>query len=324
VDFCQEEQADSLICWLWTDSDELRPAVALAGPRFANSSVDQGGHQMRPACRSHSRVFVITLALCLLAPLLTARAEAGHRRHVSWSMGWHHPFHFGVRWAPAFYVHSYPVGWGPRLAGLPAGTDVGAMRLKVKPKKTEIFLDGEYVGRSGQFDGYPGFLWLDRGSHTLVFYREGYRTFSRAFEVRAGMVTEVRVEMEPGETLPPEQFLPPPRRSEPGRTPAAPRSSLPRPTPPVERGDGQGRDLRAAGARIRIAVEPRDASVYLDGRFLGTGEELSRLHGGLMLDAGEHLLEVVHPEFLTDRTSFRAKEGEEIELRVTLDGEAKT
>lgn len=279
---------------------------------------------MTRSSRSRSRVLMIALLFGLLSPLLVTPAEAGHRSHFSWSIGFHHPLHFGVHWAPAFYVHRYPLAyWGPQPVTVAARTDVGAIRLRVRPKKTEIFLNGEYVGRAGQLDGYPGYLWLDEGSHTLVFYREGFRTFSRTFEVRGGMVTEVRVDMEPGETLPPEEFLPPVRQPGPERPSAEPRSRAPRPERPLDRDAGEALDLRAEGARIRVAVEPGDASVYLDGRFLGTGEDLSRLHGGLMLDAGEHVLEVVHPEYLSDRVSFRAKSGEELELRVTLDAQSE-
>ena len=43
-----------------------------------------------------------------------------------------------------------------------------------------------------------------------------------------------------------------------------------------------------------------------------------------MLDAGEHQLEVLHPDYLPDRLTFRVTAGEEIELRVTLDDAAET
>jgi hypothetical protein len=280
---------------------------------------------MRRSGPLYSRVTLLALALAIALSLGSGPAEAGHRSHVSWSISFQHPFWFGAYWSPTFYVHSYPMGfWGQPVA-VPVRDDVGAIRLRVRPKKTEVFVNGEPIGRSGQYDGYPGFLWLDEGTHTLVFYREGFRTFRRSFEVRAGMVTEVRVEMEPGEARPPEEFFGPrrPVAERPGAgPPAAP--SPPRVVPPEAGGPGDSLDLRAEGARIRIAVEPNDASVYLDGRFLGTGEELARLHGGLMLDAGEHLLEVVHPDYLPDRVSFRAKAGEEIELRVSLHDRTET
>lgn len=282
---------------------------------------------MRRSGSLYSRVTLLALAFALLLSLAPDPADAGHRSHVSWSIGFHHPLWVGAYWSPTFYVHRYPMTyWSARPVAVPVRDDVGAIRLRVRPKKTEVFLNGEPIGRSGQYDGYPGFLWLDEGTHTLVFYRQGFRTFRRSFEVRSGMVTEVRVEMEPGETRPPEEFFEMPRQ------PATPRPRAEAPAgpprgrvvPPAGSSQGGSLDLRAEGARIRIAVEPSDASVYLDGRFLGTGEELSRLHGGLMLDAGEHLLEVVHPEYLPDRVSFRAKAGEEIELRVTLDDRTET
>lgn len=282
---------------------------------------------MKQTGRLQSRLTLMALTFALVLPLsMSGPVEAGHGSHISWSIGYHHSSWFGAHWAPAFYVHRYPMTyWGARPVAVPVRDDVGAIRLRVRPKKTEVFLDGEPIGRSGQFDGYPGFLWLDEGTHTLVFYREGFRTFRRSFEVRAGMVTEVRVEMERGETRPPDEFIGPPGRSAADLPSAAgPPGATAPVAPPALRGEGDSLDLRAAGARVRIAVEPTDASVYLDGRFLGTGEDLSRLHGGLLLDAGEHLLEVVHPDYLPDRVNFRSKVGEEIELRVTLDDQPET
>ena len=55
------------------------------------------------------------------------------------------------------------------------------------------------------------------------------------------------------------------------------------------------RDVRSQPGVLMLHVEPNDASVYLDGRFIGTGEELSRLRSGLIVDVGSHRLEVVRP-----------------------------
>jgi len=163
---------------------------------------------MTATSRPSFRFALVVLSLGLLLPLVPGRAEAGHGGGFSVSIGFPYSFHFGHPYFPSFHVSYHPYSyWGYYPAAVPTRNDLGAIRLKVRPKKTEIFLDGDYLGRAGQYDGYPGYLWLEQGSHTLVFYRQGFRTFARSFEVRAGMITDVRVEMEPGETRTPEELL---------------------------------------------------------------------------------------------------------------------
>ena len=66
---------------------------------------------------------------------------------------------------------------------------------------------------------------------------------------------------------------------------------------------------------------PADASIYLDGRFLGTGEELARLHSSLLVDAGSHRLQVVRPGYESVEKEFVAVAGEVVELKLKLDEE---
>jgi hypothetical protein len=65
-------------------------------------------------------------------------------------------------------------------------------------------------------------------------------------------------------------------------------------------------------------VTPEDASVYLDGRFLGTGRELARLRAGLIVDAGEHTLQVVRPGREEQSRTFRIDAGRDLELGIEL------
>jgi hypothetical protein len=78
-------------------------------------------------------------------------------------------------------------------------------------------------------------------------------------------------------------------------------------------------DARTEPARLRLSVQPPDAAVYLDGRFLGTGEELGQVRAGLIVDAGEHELQVTRPGYEPETTTFEAEAGEEVELTVELE-----
>jgi hypothetical protein len=48
---------------------------------------------------------------------------------------------------------------------------------------------------------------------------------------------------------------------------------------------------------LRVHATPGDAAVYLDGEFLATADDLSRLSGGIPVALGEHTLEVVRPGY---------------------------
>jgi hypothetical protein len=58
----------------------------------------------------------------------------------------------------------------------------GALRLKVKPDKASVYLDGEYVGLVNQYDGVFHKLHLDGGNHRVEIQALGYRTLT--FNVR--------------------------------------------------------------------------------------------------------------------------------------------
>lgn len=91
-----------------------------------------------------------------------------------------------------------------------------------------------------------------------------------------------------------------------------------------DRGGRSDRDMREDGGmgdrgRLRLQVEPEDASVYLDGKFVGTGTDLELLRGGLPVSEGEHTLSVVRPGRRSEEREFRIKVGQEIKIEVELD-----
>jgi hypothetical protein len=67
-------------------------------------------------------------------------------------------------------------------------------------------------------------------------------------------------------------------------------------------------------------VTPGDASVYLDGRFVGTGEEVGQ-SDGLTLGAGDHTLSIVRPGRRAEERHFTAKAGEDTTLSIDLQNE---
>ena len=82
---------------------------------------------------------------------------------------------------------------------------------------------------------------------------------------------------------------------------------------------GEGLDARGEPARVHLEIAPEDASVYLDGRFIGTGRELARLRSGLIVDAGLHTIEVVRPGYEPTERSIEVEPGGEERIDVELE-----
>ena len=293
----------------------------------------------------------------------------GHHGHH----GYHHGY-YGYPWYPYYgsywsFYFGYPWGWGPWYSyggpyyGYRGGyydeAVMGAMDLDVSPGRTEVYLDGQFLGTVDSFDGWPQYLWLEKGTYDLVLYLDGFRTVARQVTIYPGVVLDVGDRLEPGESVRPEDLATKTHerrdariaqdremREQAARDRAAERERTAeqermeewreiarerlgetedeqlddgREEEPVRQGTAEGTlDVRGEPGRVRLAVEPGDASIYLDGRFIGTGEDIARLHAGLLVDPGEHRVAVVRPGRQSAERDFRVEAGEEVELDIEL------
>lgn len=262
----------------------------------------------------------------------------------------HYPYYRYSRRHYPFYAYSYPfysswywwgrpIYYGYRIAEDYLGGEAGALDLDVKPEKAEVWVDGEYVGIADNFDGFPRYLWLPKGDHRLVFFLEGYKTAAREFSVGGGVVLRVKTKLDRGESKPAQEFFPKSSERAEARQKAdderrapwryenregADESVEPRAEP--RGGDEPWRqeraresaDFRSEPARLVLTITPSDAVAYLDGRLLGSGEELSRLHSALLIDVGEHLLEITRPGYESEAINFTAGAEKDVELDVDL------
>lgn len=193
-----------------------------------------------------------------------------------------------------------------------AGADLGALNLVIKPKKSEVYLDGRFVGRAKDFDGYPGYLWLEEGTYEITLVRDGYVTFADRVVIRTGQIIDMELRLQQGLSTPPRPPLAP--IVEPG--PAAQEEVA---TAQEEASSpGIGQDVRATPGQLELVLQPLDASVYLDGRLLGSGQELAALHAGLIVDPGAHSLSIVRPGYDEQRLDFEVESGQTVSLQVTL------
>lgn len=253
--------------------------------------------------------------------------DSGYRPTHSYGHGYGYGYY--RPYYPYFPGHPYYYGgYGVGVGFGYASYDSGALDLDVKPKKTEVYIDGNYIGVVDKYDGFPRYLWLRKGTYEISFYLDGYETVTRVVTVYPGLVIDIKDRMTPGEGLRPEpRESPQPEygtedeRGEDARDSYSDPGMRRRDVSPSQRQERSYRpgDFRSEPARLALQVHPADASVYLDGRFLGSGAELARLHSSLVIDPGEHVLQVLRPGYRDQELRFEARPGEEVELDVELD-----
>jgi len=73
-------------------------------------------------------------------------------------------------------------------------------------RKSEILgLRWEDVDQAaGSFDGWPNYLWLQKGTYDIVFYKEGFKTLARQSTIYPGLVITLVDRLEPGPSVRPD------------------------------------------------------------------------------------------------------------------------
>ncbi len=289
-------------------------------------------------------------ALLTLAVWVPEEASAGgrghhgvrghHHRHFSIGFGFGYPgYYYRPYYRPYYSRYGYyspyrygygPYGYRPYVYVRDGESHVprGGIDLNVKPKKnTQVWIDGNYVGLAKSFDGWPDYLWLPKGEYKLVLFSPGYQTVERDLTIYPGVVIDFKLHLAPGESTPPQELAP--AKSETELPASFPRArDLPRTDVAAVDATGSStasvrvRDVPGTPGRLQLAVTPSDASVYLDGRFVGRGKEIAEDQHGLAIEPGEHLLEVVRPGHEPESLAFDATSGEIVELEVRLTTES--
>ena len=262
----------------------------------------------------------------------------GHDRTVVVGGWWVDPWYYGPHWGlwsswwwpwrPAYPGYGYYDDYdryGAREQGY------GALDLDLWPEEVEVWVDGERIGTADDFDGFPSFLWLPHGTYDVAFYLPGFKTLARQYSIYSGVIVDVEDRMERGESVHPNDLASTStvnrdariqrnrEREEAARAREEWRERRDRREPAVDDEDLPVEDGREAVGRLHLRVSPGDASVYLDGNFVGTGREVEQLSAGLVLSPGTHRVEVVRPGYEPEEVSFDSDPGEALELRVDLD-----
>ncbi|MEM8932217.1 MAG: PEGA domain-containing protein [Acidobacteriota bacterium] len=271
--------------------------------------------------------------------------------------GFYSPFTYWPTWRVSPYRSSrrlglypdrgYGYGYG-RGRSYDYGHAMGALDVDVRPDEALVFIDGQPIGKADEFDGFPRYLWLEEGTYELAVYLPGYETIFRQVTIYPGLVIDVDDVLRDGESIHPDDHGPSSTRirderlrreaekqaraaaiaaeraeiertilesaeraAEAERSDEAGRSGL---RPPVSQDDG---DI----GRLVFDIVPSDAAVYLDGHFLGVGDEVSRLRSGFVLEPGEHRLEVTRPGYRTRNVPIVIDAGERLEIIIEMEAD---
>jgi PEGA domain len=242
-----------------------------------------------------------------------------------------YPYMWGPYWDP-YWVGPYGGGWG--YYGYRGYYDNSAeLRLEVKPKEAQVYVDGYYAGVVDDFDGVFQRLHVSPGDHELVLYLNGYRTVKQNLHVGVNQDSRVKYQMAPvgaGEANePPPQpvaraaepdaqgYAAEPRRPVEPRRPAEPRRpgepwrQAP-PPPPDQEAAEQGQGFGS----LVVRVQPAGADILIDGERWQGPEGSERLV--IQLSEGSHKIEVRKEGYVPFSTTVRVRRGETAPVNVSL------
>lgn len=242
--------------------------------------------------------------------------------------GYSHPFY--PYFYDPFWFDWYGYQYRPYPPYPPYYYQSGAeLRIQVKPREAEVYIDGYLVGTVNDFDGVLQRLHVPLGEHEISVYHEGYRTITERMLFRPYESYNIKQTMQPLGTGEAAEARPQP---DPNRRAPEPRGSVPdtrRPGPPDSGGAAQGPPRRGgppegrypdrnAGrfGSLAIRVQPADATVLIDGERWDTSAGDDRLL--VELSEGEHRVEIRKEGFKTYSSSVRVRAGERVPLNVSL------
>ena len=133
-------------------------------------------------------------------------------------------------------------------------------RVQVTPKETEVYLDGRFVGKVDEFDGFSQRLHVAAGGHELLLYLDGYKSVREKLLFEPGKTYKIKGKMErvgPGETSGPRPEPPAPAATAPAPVPPEGERPAP-PMPPASRAPDR-KSTRLNSSHSRASRMPSSA-----------------------------------------------------------------
>lgn len=112
---------------------------------------------------------------------------------------WYDPYYYG-----GYGTYGYPYGGYGYGSGAAYGSGsydrvgTGSLRLKIKPRDAEVYVDGYFVGTVDEFDGLFQKLRIDAGGHRIEIRAEGYEVTAFDVLITPGETVTYQGELKPG------------------------------------------------------------------------------------------------------------------------------
>ncbi len=99
---------------------------------------------------------------------------------------------------PSTYYNSQPstLGQSSTLGQL-STFDTGAVRLRVRPRDAQVFVDGAFAGTVNDFDGVFQELRLSEGGHQIEVRMPGFETAVFDVHIQPGRTIDLRQDLRP-------------------------------------------------------------------------------------------------------------------------------
>ncbi len=100
-----------------------------------------------------------------------------------YDFGWYDPYYYGGYYpggyggGGGFYGGGYQGGGGTGTSSYGRGP-TGSLRLKIKPREAQVYVDGYFVGAIDEFDGAFQKLGIDAGNHRVEIKAPGHEPVS--------------------------------------------------------------------------------------------------------------------------------------------------
>jgi hypothetical protein len=197
-----------------------------------------------------------------------------------------------------------------------------SVRLQVKPKEAEVYVDNYRVGIVDNFDGVFQRLYLPPGDHEITLYREGYHTVRQKVHFVPRQEAKIIYTMTPlgageqNEPRPSAPAGPPPGEQEPSGEQYPPRQmpQEPRQAPPPVQAPPQAESSNYG--KLAVRVQPSGAEVLIDGQEWRGPNMDERLI--VQVTEGSHRVEVKKDGFKTYTTEVNVRRGETTAINVSL------
>lgn len=111
---------------------------------------------------------------------------------------WSYPYGYGYGYGwgyPYGYGYGYDYGYSGGDRGY--AHEYGSLKLKVKPRDAEVYVDGYYMGQVDDFDGLFHHLDLESGNHRIEIRANGYQPLVLDMRIEPGRTVTYESQLRP-------------------------------------------------------------------------------------------------------------------------------